>query len=307
MRKRINRPQSTRRVNTRDDFELCYLRHQYIRRSTYNPTVKDMKPYFHITAMCAQKTFFMYRPLFLLIGLEKEDISNIARMHLVSFLGLFSLEKMPSKYTEFVEHFKEVQECKPQKVDILDKNQANFTLFLKQRMEDLVRICRQKVKNIKGFTADGFYYYYGPKAPPKRLFDLVRNYEKLGFRKLDSAVYKSIKKRAGVFDNSIFMVGDNYYIAVPIPKKSLTIDDLNGAGMNPRDTLHNMDPEAVYFTLEDDKMWEKRQEDFNGKPLNNKTNILKNFIQRHKGDNSFREEVKTARKLLRELENESTI
>ena len=261
-----------------------------------------MAPYSHIANLLASKTFFTYRPLLILVGLEKEDVVNIANVHLVSFLGLFSLEKMPEKYKDFVHIFQEVQEKKPNKKDILDKNQANFTMFLKQRMEDLIRVCRQKARNIKGLPTEGFYYYYGPKKPPKNLNDLIKNYEKLGFRKLDSAVFKTIKRKNGVSDNSVFTVNDNYYIPVPIEKKSLTIDDFNGADMSPYDSLHNMNPEEAYFSLESDKTWERKQQEFNSKSLNTKANIIKNFIQKNKSDINFKEEIRAARKLLRDLE-----
>lgn len=303
MRKRVRRPEADKKkIHCRNEFELCYLRHQYFRKVNYNPTEKDMKPYLHIATLLASKTFFTYRPLLLLVGLEKEDVINIANVHLVSFLGLFSLEKMPEKYNEFVGIFEKYEDHKPKKSDILNKNQSSFTLFLKQRMEDLIRICRQKARNIKGVPAEGFFYYFGPTLPPRNLSDLVKNYERLGFKKIDAAVYKSIKKRAGVYEDSTFLFDEKYYIAVPIEKKSLTEEDLNGAGMSPRDTLHNMNPEEIYFNLEDTQVWEKRQDEFDGKSSNAKANIIKRFIKKNKSNTSFREEIKVARQLLKELE-----
>ena len=302
-RKKINRPNPpAHKINTKESFELCYLRHQYFRRVNYNPTEKDMQPYTSIAALLANKTFFTYRSLLLLVGLEKEDVVNIANVHLVSFLGLFSLEKMPEKYNEFVNVFQKYADHKPKKSDILNKNQANFTLFLKQRMEDLVRVCQQKARNIKGIPAEGFFYYCGPTLPPKRTEELIKNYERLGFRKLDSSVFKSIKKKAGIFDDSTFLFGDTYYITVPIQKKSLTEEDFNGADISPRDTLHNMNPEEIYFSLEDTHMWEQRQETFDNKTSGAKANIIRRFIKKNKSNTNFREEIKVARKLLKELE-----
>jgi hypothetical protein len=306
MRRIINRPPAETRVSTRDNFEDCYLRHQYFRRVKFNPTFEEMQPYYKIAVTFAQKTFFTYRPLFLMIGLEKEDLINIAHVHIVNFLGLFSLENLPDKYSDFASSFKSNHGRKPKKQDLLDKNQANFTMFLKQRMEDVVRICRQKVKNIKGFNIENYFYYYGTNTPPKRLTDLIKNHDRLGFRKMESSVYKSIRKKAKVFDYEPFMIGNNYYIAVPVGKKTLTVEDLNGAGMNPRDTLHNMDPEEVYATLEENLVWERRQELFDSKTPQAKANIIRHFIRRNKGKRGYREEIKTARKLLKELEGERT-
>lgn len=303
MPRNVRRPKASKnRIQSKNEFELCYLRHQYFRRVKYNPTEADMKPFAHIAAHLAKNTFFVYRNLFHTVGFESEDLVNIANVHLVSFLGLFSMEKMPDKYKEFCATYKRLHHEKPEESDILDKNQANFTLFLKQRMEDVVRVCRQKARNIKGLPTEECYYYCSSKLPPKNRRDLIKNYEKLGFKKLDTAVYKSIKKRAGTIYGSTFKFGDLYYVAVPLDKKSLSLDDFSGAGIDPRDSLHNMTPEEVYFNLEDTSLWEKRQNEFDGKSSQSRTNIIRNFIKKHNKKEEFKEEVRTARKILRDLE-----
>lgn len=303
MRSRVRRPKaSKRKIHSKNEFELCYLRHQYFRRVKYNPTQEEMKPFMRIAFYLAKNTYHVYKNLFYMVGLESEDVINIANVHLVSFLGLFSLESMPAKYKEFVRIFKDIHDEKPQEDDILNKNKANFTLFLKQRMEDVVRVCRQKARNIKGLPTEECYYYYSTKKPPKNPRELIKNHEKLGFRKLDTAVYKSIKKRAGTIYGSTFKLGDNYYIAVPLDHKALSIDDFSGADLDPRDSLHNMNPEDVYFTLEDAEIWDKRREEFHGQSDDDKTSVIRNFIKKHNKKEEFRDEVKTARKLLKELE-----
>lgn len=300
--RRVSRPKADKKkIHCKNEFELCYLRHQYFRRVKYNPSEKQMQPFMQIAAHLAKNTFFTYRNLFHMVGFESEDVINIANVHLVSFLGLFALESMPEKYNEFVKTFNEVQDRNPEEKDLLNKNQAIFTLFLKQRMEDVVRVCRQKARNIKGLPTEECYYYYGPKKPPKLLRNLIKNHEKLGFRKLDTAVYKSIKKKVGSVTGSTFIFGDNYYIAVPLDKKSLSLDDLNGADMNPYDSIHNMNPEEIFFSSEERYGWERKQEEFDNKPSFAKANIVRNFIKANRNRMEFREEVRTARKLLKEL------
>lgn len=299
----VSRPRAAKRkIHSKNEFELCYLRHKYFRRVKYNPTQEDMKPFMGIVTHLAKNTFFRYQNLFHLVGFEVEDLINIANVHLVSFLGLFSLQKMPDKYKEFIKVFKNIQEKAPETEDILDKNQANFTLFLKQRMEDVVRVCRQKARNIKGLPYEECYHYYGPNEPPKNLRDLIKNYEKLGFRKLDSAVFKTIKKKAGLVHTSIFDFAGNYYIAVPIEKISLSLKDFAGADMDPYDSLHNMTPEDIYFTSEDVEVWKQRKEEFNGKPNSAKAIIIRNFIKKNKNKNGFEDEIKTAKRLLKGFE-----
>lgn len=299
---RVRRPKANKKkIHSRNEFELCYLRHQYFRRVKYNPSMEEMKPFMGIATHLAKNTFFTYKNLFHTVGFEADDVVNIAQVHLVSFLGLFSLEKMPEKYNDFVKVFNNLQEKNPQENDVLNKNKANFTMFLKQRMEDVVRVCRQKARNIKGFPVEEFYHFYGPNKPPKIRRELLKNYEKLGFRKLDTAVFKSIKKKSGHFYLN-FTFNGNYYISVPLERKSVNQDDFIGAGMDPRDSIHNMAPDEIYFNAEEISDWETKKNDFLVKPKDIKTNIIKNFIKTNKNKEEYKDEIKAARRLLKELE-----
>lgn len=308
MPRRVHRPKASEdRIQSKNEFELCYLRHQYFRRVKYNPTESDMKPFAHIARYWSRKTFFIYSKLFYLVGLECEDIINIANVHMVSFIGLFSLENRPEKFEEFSKTFERIHGIKPIHKDILEKNQAIFTLFLKQRMSDVVRVCRQKARNIKGIPFEECYFYCGVKEPPKNRRDLIKNYEKLGFKKLDVAIYKSVKKKAGSIFGSTFKFANHYYVSVPIKQKKLSLSDFTGAGLDPYDSLHNMTPEEMYSLSEDKRLWEKRENEFNEKPNEAKTSIIKNFIINNSKKTELKDEVRTARKLLKELENANTI
>jgi hypothetical protein len=298
----IYRPKADKKkIHSRNEFELCYLRHQYLRKTDHNPTPLEMKPYLAIASHMAKNTFFTYKNLFQMVGFEVEDLISIANIHLVSFLGLFSLDKMPEKYEDFVNaHY--IKHLKnPKEWDIMNKNKANCTLFLKQRMEDVVRICRQKARNIKGLPTEEYFFYYGPKKPPRILRDLIENYEKYGFRKLDTAVYKSIKKKIKNEDSLVFKVNGNYYIAVLVEKKCLSLSDFTGAGLDPYDSIHNMNPERSLSLAEDNAHWEKKQEEFNRKNKFSKTKIIKQFIEKNSDKPEYKEEIKTAKKILKNI------
>ena len=294
-----------KKIHSRNEFELCYLRHQYLRKTTHNPSKEEMQPYMAIAKHMAKNTFFTYRNLFHLVGFESEDIVNIANVHLVSFLGLFSLDKLPEKYKDFVAIYKLNNSKEPGPEDILNKNKASCTSFMKQRMEDVVRVCRQKARNIKGLPTEEFFFYCGVAKPPKILRNLAENYEKYGYRKLDTAVYKSIRKKARPEDGRIFRFNGKYYVAVLVAQKSLAIEDLNGADMNPYDSIHNMDPEEVLFSLESNTTWEARQEEFENNSRSKKASIIKKFIEENRENEKYKEELRTAKKLLKTLERKS--
>lgn len=297
MSQEANRPEAdTKKIHSKNEFELCYLRHQYLRKAKTNPTADEMKPFMPIAAHMAKNTYYTYRGLFQLVGFEVEDVINIANVHLVSFLGLFSLDKIPRRYEEFV-----ARRPDPTEEQILNKNKADCTLFMKQRMEDVVRVCRQKARNIKGLPVEEYFFYSGKKKPPMVLRDLIDDYEKYGFRKLDQAIYKSIRKKIRVDDSPVFRFNDMYYVAVPVEQKRLSINDFVRADMDPHDNIHNMSPESIFFAIEDDATFEKNKQQFQGKSKTYRARTLRNFIEKNNRNPEYRDELKAARKMLKSL------
>ena len=236
-----------RKINTRDDFELCLLRHQYFRRAKYNPTEEEMKPYMYIVENLSKNTFFTYFNLFKSVGMYQDDVLNIGRVHLVSFLGLYSLEKMESKKKEFADNTLRYKYREATQADFDQKNRANFTLFFKQRMEDLVRVCRQKVRNIKGKNPEEFAVFCGTENPPKNPKQLLKNHLDFNYKKIDFSIFKSIRKKANVnYDSTMFKFDGLWYVAIALEQTPLEIDDFITSESNPYENFHNMRPDELY-------------------------------------------------------------
>jgi hypothetical protein len=289
---------SEEKISTKESFELCYLRHQYFRRVSYNPTQEEMQPYMKIVENLTKNTFYTYFNLFRAVGMHDSDILNIGRVHLVSFLGLYSLEKMDKKKEDFIEITIKYKHRVPSKSDFDQKNKANFTMFFKQRMEDLVRVCRQKVRNIRGQPSEEYVVFYSKEAPPKYPRRLIKEYGELGYKKLEFSIFKSIRKRAHVnSDATIFKFNGLWYVAIVLEQKALDLEDIVGSGSNPYENEHNMQP--------DDMLMEKEFDDmnllFNRKSDYRKKITLRNFIAKNQHKRQYKEEIATAKKLLRGL------
>ena len=299
---KVERPVAEqKKINCKDEFELCYLRHQYIRKVDFNPTALEMAPYDVIVSQQAKNTYFTYLSLFGSVGLGCEDIMSIAKTHTVSYLGLFSLDKLEGKREEFTNIFQIQNGKDPQERDFLNKNKANFTMFLKQRMEDLVRVCRQKNRNIRGLPGDEHYIYCGERKPPKIISNLIKNYDKYGYKKLDIAVFKTIRKRAKAHGSQVFQFDGLWYVALRCEHKNLDISDFAGADMDPHDSLHNMSPERIYFDREEGSFWEGKRAEFDAYEPKKRSKLLTAFVNKHKNKSKFKEEVRLARKLIKEL------
>ena len=296
----VDRPApETRKISSKDDFELCYLRHQYLRKAKGNPTAEEMAPYMYIVENLSRNTFFTYYSLFKTVGMYVEDVASIGQVHLVSFLNLFALEKMEAKQDEWViKWLLKHKSVQPEPKDFLQQNRANFSIFYKQRMEDLVRICKQKLRNIKGQQTEEYVSFVGNSPLPKYPTKLIKDYKEYGFKKIDFPTLKSIRKKANVKSNvTAFQFGDSWYVCFPIPQRDLRIGDLIVSDVNPYSNLYNKRPDQIYSYKEENEL----EELFNNKPNNKKVLILKKFIAKNRNKREYNKEVSTARKLLKTI------
>lgn len=296
-----------KRINHRDFFESCYMRHQYLLKVKIPPTREEMEPYYKIVENFCRNTFYIYKNLFLMVGLDLEDVMENGKIQLISYLGLFALEKNPKKLAEFKRNFRSRNSIICSKEDILDKNKANFTCFLKQRLEDMVRVCRQKARNIKGLIPEDFVVFKGVKRPPKDIEDLLENHEKYGYSPLNISVFKTIKKRMkDRQEGPVYLDNKTWYVCVPIRKKTLSLTDFTCNNYDPYDNLHNMTPEEV-FSRSEGNDWEGKWLRFNSIPDEERAAIVQEFIVKNTKNPTYKKELRAARKFLESLDGESDV
>lgn len=302
---KVIRPQANdKKIKSIDEFELCYLRHRYLRRVDYNPSEKEMNPYMKIVNRISRKAFMYNYSLFLTVGLGREDTVNIGRVHLVSFIGLFEFKKNKNrkKYEAFcVTYMNKHKGRKPTEYDILGKNKANFTIFLKQRMEDLVRICKQKAKNIKGLRVDEYQAYYGPDKPPTELSRILEDSEFYGFKKLDNMFFRAIRKKTKANIKKPFQFAGNWYVAVPLEQRDLTLLDFSGAGLDPYENKHNLDPERLLQEQQTEITFDNNVKVFHNSPNEEKAKTIFDFIEKNGHNPQFKEEIGIAKKYLKNM------
>lgn len=305
MKELISRPQAAqKKIHSKNDFELCYVRHQYFRRVDYNPSPEEMKPYLRIVEYLGRNTFYTYRYLFSTIGMELEDVVNIGRVNLVNFIGLFEFDEKRNrdKYEKFcITYMNKNKGQTPDQSAILDKNKANLTIFMKQRMEDLVRICKQKAKNIKGFQVDEYVPFYGPQPPPDETYKLLDDNEAYGYKKLDNVAFKAIKKKTKAKVGIPFQFAGSWYIAVPLEQRNLTVLDLAGAGLDPYESSHNKDPEKILQEKQQEIRFDKKRKMFKNSPKEEKAKTIFDFIEKNEDNPIFEEEVVIAKKYLKNM------
>lgn len=302
---KVARPQtSDDKITTSESFELCYLRHRYIRKTDYNPSPEEMRPYLKIAERVSRNTYYTYRYVFSIVGLELDDVIAAAKVHLMSYICLFELSetKNRNKYEKFcIAHMNKNLDRMPNAEALQDKNNANFTLFLKQRMTDMIRICNQKAKNVKGIQIDEYLAFFGPNPPPKELKKLLDDHLGYGFKKVDNRTFKAIKKRVRADLSKPFQFAGSWYVAVPLGQRNLTVLDFEGAGLDPRENVHNMNPEKLLEDREQKIEFDKKALLFNNGTKEEKTKTILDFIEKNKENPTFEEEIYIARKFLKKM------
>lgn len=292
-----------RKIHSKNEFELCYIRHQYFRRVKYNPTKEEMAPYRSVVRYMSSKTNYTYAMLLHTIGMTFDDVFAVGMVHLVNYLGLFeiNLNKNPVKYEKFSDAVLARTGHLPTPEDILNKNKADLTLFLQQRFTDFVRICRQKAKNIKGFRVDEYVPFYGPTPPPATLSKLLEDNDAYGYRRLDNVAFKAIKKRAKAEIGVPFEWAGSWYVAVPLQQRSMTILDLAGAGLDPYESEHNMNPEQLLSLRQDESALDNQIKVYKNSTKEDKTKVLLGFIEKHSDNPDMQEEIGIAKRFLKSM------
>ena len=292
-----------KKIHSKNSFELCYLRHTYLRKTTYNPSKEEYAAYSHVIYNRAGKTYFIYKKLFYAVGFDFIDIVRVGETSLAPFLQMFAIEVDKVKFDKFVDAFCDKNHVLPTEKDILDKNKAIFTIILKQRMETLVRNCRQKVKNVRGVPMQEYHIFSGSRQIDVKNDELVVNFHKYGYKKVDLAVFRSIKKKAKPENPLHFNFNNTWYISIPTDYKPLELLDFSNAGLDPRDSIHNMNPEEVMSLSESTKKWRIEYKKFKRIPSSDRKDMIKLFIENNEGNKLFEEELNTAKKILVRMES----
>lgn len=295
-------PAEKRKIHSKNEFELCYIRHQYFRRVKYNPTAEEMEPYRLIIHYLSKRTYYTYPKLFHIIGMTIDDVKSIGMINLVNFIGLFEISptKNVEKYDEFVRVLEHKNVILTDK-ELLDKNKANLTCFIKQRMEDLVRICKQKAKNIKGLRVDEYVPFYGSRPPPEDLNKLIEDNEAHGYKKLDNVTFRAYRKKAKAKAGQPFILGGIWYVTVPITQRPLSWADLEGAGFDPRENEHNLNPEQILLRNHEENRIDKKIKMFKNGTKEDKVRTIVEFVEQNFDNPTLKDEILIARKMLRTL------
>jgi hypothetical protein len=184
-----NRVNLDKRIDHKSDFELAYLRWRYFIK-TDNPSDEVLNKFIPAAAKCAWESYRQNYVTYKNSGMEIDDVKNIAFVHLVSYLGLYSIEYAPNNKELFLHRTETGQLVETRREDL-----SNAMAFMKQRLYDLIRVCNQKNKSIFG---DGesvaLFKKTKPSAPAGTGPQILKTPAKFGYTRVGSKESKELKK-----------------------------------------------------------------------------------------------------------------
>jgi hypothetical protein len=293
----------SKKYNYRDDFETLYLRQEYLARIDYlDPKwVKQNRPIVNTTAIAM---FNKLKPNFEMVGFDKNDIISITNVYMLAYMGLYSLETNTNLRQRFVDKF--IARCnrEPNEVDFIRTERNNMINFLRQRIQHCANICERKSRNIKvGRERHGLYAKTKDSVPAHEEL-ILQDCKKFGYRKVTHAEFNEAKIQSRlngtqeIFDKYGFAILEIQTLSDGIEKEDyqLLLEDSHH-------NIYNQGPENMMMDYEDSMELEKHQNKFDSKDNLGKIKTLKFFIRNNKDSIDYKDEIKLAKKIIKELKN----
>jgi hypothetical protein len=285
-------------ISTREQFELAYLRWRYFMR-VENPPEELVKQYEKAAYMVARDAYRQNQDTMLYSGLELEDVMNISLVHLVSYLGCYSLQfsdigkkKVANKRAK--EEYSEEE--------VKRKDLSNMIVFIQQRMKDLVRVFKQKNRNIMGEKHVAVLYQLIDVEIPCSDEDLLKSPHRYGYRRVPPSQYNEIKRKLGRYpEKGKFSVGDIKYRYVSSQTAPVWIEDYeNYESLSVFNQIDKVPPQEEQFELLKRYRMERLLDRYEKAPKKLKIKMLKR-VEKILSSKGMNKELELARRILGKL------
>lgn len=309
-----------KKYNYQDDFEMVYLRHEYIEKIE-DPEKVDIKKFKHIAERTARLMYDKYKPNFEKVGFDVDDAISIASMYHLAYMGLYSVRVNEGAMERFVNFYKNKhgEDKSPSEEAIDKKDRNNLINFLGQRFHHCNTVCGRKSRNILVSRDFSGAFAKTEKSKPASNEEIMANYKKFGYRKVTHKELKEIKaekKKSGIkelYDKDGFPV-----IEIEVLSKGLiSIDGLNpdkdydgyrAIGNSAYEDFYGQgngkyhsDPESVCVEKEERNERIRNKSAFYKFDKEDKIKKLKFFIRKNRGNPLMKKELTLAKKFIASL------
>jgi len=293
------------KVNFETDFELVAMRWRYFLKSP-NPLPERMKSFEGVLRRQANRAWSQFRYAYSTLGYDQDDVMSLARVYLVSYLGVFSVAEHPERMGKFAEQFEKNNGRKPSAEDVLRKDRSNLSDFLWQRLEEAAKVCSQKNRNIRG--TDRVVAAMSGRSPTKASDqELLSNPSGHGYKKITMAERDRLARDASADESGAKALlqlrefeapGGVFVRLIDVAPRDLTASDLDGAGMYPGSGSSFVVRPWDMDQLREREEFELFAEEFFKDP-SQAARMLREYVARNEGKPGSEAMLAAARKMLR--------
>jgi hypothetical protein len=274
-----------------DDFEGMIVRMDYLTRSTYDEAAYNEFKY--LCKITADEMFRKYGTFYRRISYHQDDVEQLCRCYLISYLSLYSLKNNEKTYDRFAYKYLKIHDCLPPD-DVLHRVERNSAIkFLRQQCINSVLTVNRKSRNvICGNDSIVYFAYTKESIPVDNVNTLIEHSEKYNYRKVTLKEFKMLQDKNGRKNN---IVDEDGYEVIVI--QNLAVSD----GVDDSDHLYVVDnkysPDTIQSRMDEEREMSRYEREFDKEE--NKVLKLKSFINTHRKDSRYKEEVGEARRILK--------
>ena len=291
-----------KRLGYQDDFEMLIVRHEYISKvKDPDPAwVKQWEPIVNTTAMLMYNKL---KPNFAKVGYELEDVVSITNCYMIGYMGLYSLERNEKNRTKIVDSYKARLKREPTEQELTRKERTNLISFLRQRLQHASVLCGRKARSITVGNDKRAIYAFTKDSVPASDELIYEKGVKLGYRKVTKDELKQIKLDARIKRTKELKDKDGFpIIQVELLNDGITEYDYRGLFISDQKDFYHKNPEEAIILEEGNKDMSLIMQEFGELSKAEKKKTLKKFITVYKSNKKYKEEIKTARQMLKNME-----
>lgn len=275
-----------------EDFEGMIVRNDYLSRSTFDrDSYNEFK---HLSKITASEMFFKLGSFYRRISYHEDDVRQLCDCYLVSYLSLYSLKNNKEAYNKFADKFFSKNGFLPSE-EVLKKEDRNRIIkFLRQQCSNSILTINRKSRNvIAGKDSITYFAHTKDSYPVTDVMTLIESYEKYKYRKVSLKEFTMLQKKCGKKNDIVDEEGFKVIVIQILASSEGAFEEtlyIPDNRYSPENILNKIDEEMEIASF--DKEFRK---------IKDKSLKLKNFINSHKRDARYKEEIAIAKKMIKEL------
>ena len=284
-----------------EDFEMVYLRHEYLEKceSLDGRFVTEYAPVVNRTCQIMYDKLW---PTYNKAGFHKEDIIAICNMYLLGYMGVYSMRFNKRERDKFVRKYRTTNKRPPTDKEIYNADRNNLINFLRQRLQHLSTVCARKARNILGTREKTYIFAHTDHSKPVSNEDLIERHKEFGYRKVTQKEFKESKKKAKALGEKTLTDKDGYkLVIVEILSRPLKREEYQMI-VDTQKSTDLMSPEEIMMHQEDEAQLNIYKDKFYQLTPKRQKSLLRKFLKKNKGNKLLKEEMRTARKILKNKE-----